>query len=226
MKLVCVICIVIAILSNNGTDGININFCHDLIVWKKSLCAYFIGTTEEKETIYDFIHTGVTYINVDTIEFDVNIYDVIGNTYDYCGQSVIITLSRVDVFFNKTTNLEYAKEAIWYLPKLPEYQLDQVQLRLDRQHYFYTDLNSTSVQLDEIYRIKNGPVIERPFMVWNNNKGFKYLVKDTTTWKRRKNLQGIHLTAVGAVSVPQLDFDYNNTTREMSNISGFFEIRL
>ena len=104
----------------------------------------------------------------------------------------------------------------WYSPLPNDTRvLESLDLRLDGKHYFYY-LNSTSLDesiiVEEIYKVKAGPIVRNLYTEWNAVDGFKWLTKEPYIWERRKNLGGITLKTVIGFSSPMSTFDYVDGT--------------
>lgn len=96
------------------------------------------------------------------------------------------------------------KDFKWYFPK--GFGLD-MDLRMDRECYFYELINETTAKIEEIYRIRNEVTVRAPLMSWTKSLGFQAEeAYELNFYKRRGDFRGIHLKGVAANNMPNSYF--------------------
>ena len=102
-------------------------------------------------------------------------------------------------------------------------ETDLPKLRLDSQAYVHHGGNDTHVTLDEVYRVKRGRLVRRPFGTWTKRFGLR--IPEPNMWERRNNLGGVVLVDTWMEYAPYTFTDsQGNVVGELLNYSEIIHV--
>lgn len=82
-------------------------------------------------------------------------------------------------------------QTVFLVPK--SRHVEDFQLRLDSRVYTYEATDLSTRIFEEVYKIKGTHLVRQQLGNWSDSQGLKIGIPDI--WERRKNLQGVSLTA-------------------------------